>query len=72
TFLPIKSILFESGDEDELPLLNRVQAGMLLEVMKDMLYQLFVRRGKLTRAIKVRQFFVQEAENDRASTPQAV
>lgn len=73
TFLPIKSILFESGDEDELPLLNRVQAGMLLEVMKDMLYQLFVRRGKLTRAIKVRQFFVQEAENDRASAgPKAV
>ena len=46
---------------------------MLLEVMKDMLYQLYVRRGKLTRAIKVRQFFVQEAQNDRTSAgPQAV
>jgi hypothetical protein len=29
--------------------------------MKDMFYQCFVRRGKLTRAIKVRQFFVQES-----------
>lgn len=73
SFLPVKTILFETGDEEELPLLNRVQAGMLLEVMKDMLYQLYVRRGKLTRAIKVRQFFVQEAQNDRRSAgPQVV
>jgi hypothetical protein len=28
--------------------------------MKDMFYQCFVRRGKLSRAIKVRRFFVQE------------
>ena len=73
TFLPIKNILFETSEEEDLPLLNRVQAGILLEVMKDMLYQLFVRKGKLTRAIKVRQFFVQEAQNDRASAgPKAV
>ena len=72
-FQPVKEILFETSDEEQLPLLNRVQAGMLLEIMKDMLYQLYVRRGKLTRAIKVRQFFVQEAENDRTSVgPQAV
>ncbi len=67
TFLPIKSILFESGDEEDLPLLDRVQAGILLEIMKDMLYQLFVRHGKLTRAIKVRHFFVQGAGNERST-----
>ncbi|HZD54004.1 MAG TPA: hypothetical protein VE175_13225 [Woeseiaceae bacterium] len=61
TFSPIKQILFETEREEELPLLNRAQAGVLLEVMKDMLYQCFVRRGKLTRAIKVRRFFVQGA-----------
>lgn len=61
SFAPIKQILFESESEDDLPLLNRAQAGVLLEVMKDMLYQCFVRRGKLSRAIKVRRFFVQEA-----------
>lgn len=75
TFLPIKTILFESGEEDDMPLLNRVQAGVLLEVMKDFLYQCFVRRGKLTRAIKVRHFFTREAENenDQASaSPQAI
>jgi len=59
-FSPIKSILFDSGEEEELPVLNRSQAGILLEVLKDMFYQCFVRRGKLSRAIKVRRFFVQE------------
>jgi len=29
-----------------------------------MFYQCFVRRGKLSRAIKVRRFFVTEANND--------
>ena len=59
-FEPIKKILFESSDEEELPILNRAQAGVLLEVLKDMFYQCFVRRGKLTRAIKVRRFFVRD------------
>jgi len=59
-FEPIKEILFETSQEEDLPILNRAQAGVLLEVLKDMFYQCFVRRGKLTRAIKVRRFFVQE------------
>lgn len=59
-FAPIKSVLFGSGQHEDLPLLNRAQAGILLEIMKDMLYQCFVRHGKLTRALKVRRFFVEE------------
>ena len=59
-FEPIKKILFESSEEKELPILNGAQAGVLLEVLKDMFYQCFVRRGKLTRAIKVRRFFVRD------------
>ena len=68
SFAPIKEILFEFGEEEELPLLNRVQAGILLEVLKDMFYQCFVRRGKLTRALKVRRFFVQDGSGDLASS----
>ena len=68
SFASVKSILFDSGEEEELPLLNRGQAGILLEVLKDMFYQCFVRRGKLTRAIKVRRFFVQDGGNDIASS----
>ena len=67
-FAPIKAVLFDAGEEEDLPLLNRVQAGILLEVMKDMLYQCFVRRGKLTRALKVRRFFVEEGSGDLASS----
>ena len=60
SFEPIKKVLFDSGEEEDLPTLNRAQAGVLLEVLKDMFYQCFVRRSKLARAIKVRRFFVQE------------
>jgi len=64
TFAPIKAVLFGTAEEGEIPLLNRAQAGIVLEVLKDMFYQCFVRHGKLTRAIKVRQFFVSE-ENSK-------
>lgn len=64
SFAPIKAVLFGTAQEEDLPLLNRAQAGILLEVLKDMFYQCFVRHGKLTRAIKVRQFFVSE-ENSK-------
>ena len=67
-FDPVKDVLFGSGPHEELPLLNRAQAGILLEVLKDMFYQCFVRRGKLTRAIKVRRFFVSEAGNDNLAS----
>jgi hypothetical protein len=60
SFAPVKSILFDSGDEEVLPLLTRAQSGILLEVLKDMFYQCFVRHGKLTRAIKVRRIFLQD------------
>jgi hypothetical protein len=64
TFSPIKAVLFGSGQQEHLPLLNQAEAGILLEVLKDMLYQCFVRRGKLTRSIKVRQFFVSEEKTE--------
>jgi hypothetical protein len=63
TFAPIKVVLFGTGQYEDLPLLNRAQAGILLEVLKDMFYQCFVRHGKLARAIKVRRFFVSESNS---------
>lgn len=68
SFNPIKQVIFEAGQEEDIPLLNRAQAGVLLEVLKDMFYQCFVRRGKLTRAIKVRQFFVRESNGGLKSS----
>ena len=60
TLDPIKAILFEISDDSAMPILNRAQAGVLLEILKDIFYQCFVRRGKLTRAIRVRNLFGQE------------
>jgi len=68
SFEPIRKVIFDSGEEDDMPLLNHAQAGILLEVLKDMFYQCFVRRGKLTRAIKVRRFFVQEGNGSLKSS----
>ena len=68
SFEPIKRVIFDSGDDDDLPFLNHAQAGILLEVLKDMFYQCFVRRGKLTRAIKVRRFFVQDGNGGMQSS----
>jgi hypothetical protein len=67
SFDPIKRILFDTGEDESLPALDRAQAGVLLEVMKDLFYQSFVRRGKLTRAIKVRRLFVTDGNSLRPS-----
>ena len=37
-----------------------MQAGVLLELLKDLLYQAYVRRGKLQQATMVRRFFADE------------
>lgn len=68
SFAPIKKILFETVDEVDLPVLNRAQAGVLLEVLKDMFYQCFVREAKLSRAIKVRRFFVEDGAKSQRSS----
>jgi hypothetical protein len=43
------------------PLLDDDQAGLLLEVIKDLLYQSYVRKGRLQQAMVVRRFFSGEA-----------
>jgi hypothetical protein len=58
------SLLIEGG-------LDRNLAAILLETMKDMLHQTYIRRGRLRKALQMRQFFagqsdeaVAEAENE--------
>jgi hypothetical protein len=62
TFAIVMRIIF-AGSADpvvDLPFINTYQAAVLLEVMKDFLYQAYVRKGRLQHAMKVRRFFVQE------------
>jgi hypothetical protein len=62
TFGDIKRVLF-GNDADafpSMPMLDERQCGILLEVLKDLLYQAYVRRGRLQQAMMVRRFFSDE------------
>jgi hypothetical protein len=43
-----------------MPELGAFESGVLLELVKDMLYQAYVRKGKLQQAMMVRRFFAEE------------
>jgi len=58
----MRTVLFgaELDARPGLPLLDGYQAGIMLEVVKDLLYEAYVRKGKLQQAIMVRRFFLDE------------
>ncbi len=61
-FAKMKSVLFgaELDARSPLPQLDGYEAGIMLEVMKDLFYEAYVRKGKLQQAIMVRRFFLDE------------
>ncbi|MFZ2508548.1 MAG: hypothetical protein WAW79_08780 [Steroidobacteraceae bacterium] len=68
SFAIVKKVLFEgdlqprpgSGAVPGPPLIDNFQAGVLLEVIKDLLYQAYVRRGRLQQAMMVRRYFAED------------
>jgi hypothetical protein len=56
-FGQLKQIMLSGhdGSHPHLPALNEGRAGVLLELMKDILYQLFVRKAKVREAAELRQ-----------------
>src|SRR6201996_1000064 len=62
TYGKLKTILFgtEADPRPNPPLIDGYEAGIVLEVLKDILYETYVRRGKLRKAILVRRFFLDE------------
>jgi len=70
TFAVVMRIIFAGNAEPllALPTISTYQAAVLLEVMKDFLYQAYVRKGRLQQAMKVRKFFVEEAAARRAGS----
>jgi hypothetical protein len=56
-----KVIAVGSISETEVPQLDELQCGALLEVMKDLLYQAFIRKGRLQQAMLMRRFFVDDS-----------
>jgi hypothetical protein len=61
-FARMRTVLFgaELDARTGLPLLDGYQAGVMLEVVKDLLYEAYVRKGKLQQALMVRRFFLDE------------
>jgi hypothetical protein len=44
-----------------MPEIGDYEAGVLLELVKDVLYEAYVRRGKLQQSMMVRRFFSEES-----------
>jgi hypothetical protein len=55
----LESVLFAS--EGSAPEINAEHAAVLIEIVKDMLYQCFVRTAKLKAAMQMRRYFAGEA-----------
>jgi hypothetical protein len=66
TFAKIRAIVFgaETDPRPNPPLLDGYEAGIVLEVIKDLLYEAYVRKGKLQQAMMVRRFFLDETANN--------
>lgn len=54
----LETVLF--GDGDDVPEIDADEAAVLIEVIKDLLYQCYVRTGKLRAAMRMRRFFAGE------------
>jgi hypothetical protein len=66
TFQLLKAVIFgtPADSRPEPPLLDANSAAVVLEVMKDLLYEAYVRRGRLQQALLMRKFLADEtAEN---------
>ncbi|HEX4243833.1 MAG TPA: hypothetical protein VHZ53_20630 [Steroidobacteraceae bacterium] len=68
TFAALRAVLFGSDSDPwpHQPDLNSERAGVLLEVMRDLLYQTFVRKARLMQAMTFRRFVTPQAETGSA------
>ncbi len=64
TFATLRAVLFGSDSDPwpHQPHLDAERAGMLLEVMRDLLYQTFVRKARLMQAMTFRRYVAPQME----------
>ncbi|HKE45214.1 MAG TPA: hypothetical protein VKB41_11835 [Steroidobacteraceae bacterium] len=68
TFGTVRRVIFGGeSDSPSMPEISAYVAGVLLEVMKDLLYQAYVRKGRLQQAMMVRRFFLEETDPNLAA-----
>ena len=68
TFAALRGVLFGSDSDPwpSHPQLDAERAGILLEVMRDLLYQTFVRKARLLQAVSFRKFVAPGADRGRS------
>lgn len=66
----LREVLFGTDGDDRLPEFDPDAAAVLLEVIRDLLHQIYVRRRKLERTLKMRRFFARESA--RHASPRVV
>jgi hypothetical protein len=64
SFAILRAVLFGSDSDPwpHQPILNAERAGILLEVMRDLLYQTFVRKARLMQAMTFRKYVAPQTE----------
>jgi hypothetical protein len=73
TFAIVRRVILggEAEGRASPPLIDSYQAGVLLETMKDLLHQVYVRRGRLQQAMMVRRYFNEESTGRITRFPKA-
>ncbi|NHA15564.1 hypothetical protein [Thioalkalivibrio sp. XN279] len=73
TFNTVRRVLFDTDAAREgMPLVSAIDAGVLMEFMRDILYESYVRKGRLQQAMMMRRYVAEqsdEAGDDRSETP---
>jgi hypothetical protein len=64
TFNVVRRVLFDTDAAREgTPLISPIAAGVLMEFMRDILYESYVRKGRLQQAMMMRRYVAEQAEN---------
>lgn len=64
TFNVVRRVLFDTDAAREgMPLISPIAAGVLMEFMRDILYESYVRKGRLQQAMMMRRYVAEQAES---------
>jgi hypothetical protein len=63
TFNIVRRVLFDNDSAREgMPMITAVEAGVLMEFMRDILYESYVRKGRLQQAMMMRRYVAEQVE----------
>ncbi|HJP04425.1 MAG: hypothetical protein CL799_03955 [Chromatiales bacterium] len=71
TYRAVHDILFDADSSSlyQAGTIDRETAAVLLETVKDILHQCYIRRAVLRQKLKMRRFFASQSDSDTPGTP---